>query len=167
MRLLPILILGLFLPLLSCRSHPETPNNGEAFSRPRADWRQYYFGVLRTGPEFAKAKGKDGKAIQDGHQAHVLESIQSGELILAGAFEAAKKKGEATEGEDFGSPLRGILIFSTYDLGDVDAWAAADPALEQGVFKLQLFTWVGPKGLTFKGRDELIQELIQGSGSDK
>jgi uncharacterized protein YciI len=164
MRSLSSFLFVLALFLTSCASGPETPNNGEAFARPQADWRQYYFGLLRTGPDFAKAKGEEGKAIQEGHRKHVLESIQAGELILAGAFQAAKRPADADakpREENLGSKVRGILIFTTYDLGDVDAWAAEDPALKAGVFKLQVLTWVGPKGLTFQGREAMIQEIMQ------
>lgn len=153
MRPLSVLLLALSVSLASCASHRDTPNNGEAFSRPKADWREYYFGLLRTGPDFAKAKGEGGKAIQDGHQAHVLAGIQSGDLILAGAFEAVKQDPAL----EMGPKVRGVLIFSTYDLADVDAWVAEDPALKAGVFKLQIYTWVGPKGLTFEGRHTLVQ----------
>ncbi len=159
MRSVPLLLLALCLPLLSCATRSDTPNNGEAYARPKAQWREYYFGLLRTGPDFAKAKAEGGKAIQDGHRTHVAEGIQSGALIMAGAFESVSGKETPVPGPK----VRGVLIFSTYDLGDVNEWVAEDPALEAGVFKLEIFTLVAPRGLTFKGREALIQEIIQDS----
>ena len=71
-------------------------------------------------------------SVWDGHLAHLAALHDSGELVAAGPVQDAT--------------LRGICIL-TVDAERARELAAADPAVEAGVFTPQVIPWRVPKGV--------------------
>ena len=104
---------------------------------PQFDMETYQLGLLRKGPNSGTGTKEEGEKIQAGHMANIGKMAQAGKLIAAGPM--------MDDGD-----LRGIFLFKAASVDEAKALAAEDPAIKAGRLKLELFTWMGPKGIGVK-----------------
>ncbi|MDQ3009216.1 MAG: YciI family protein [Acidobacteriota bacterium] len=104
---------------------------------PKFDMEPYQLGLLRKGPNHGTGPKEEGEKIQAGHMANIGKMAQAGKLIAAGPM--------MDDGE-----LRGIFLFKAASLDEAKTLAAEDPAIKAGRLKLDLYTWMGPKGIGTK-----------------
>jgi uncharacterized protein YciI len=93
-----------------------------------------YLGLLwrpADAPAFAKEKLEE---IQKGHMANIERMAASKDLAIAGPME-----------DD--TALRGIFVFRTTDPDRIRELVAADPAVQAGRLRLELFGWYVPRGV--------------------
>ena len=108
---------------------------------PQFDLEPYQLGLLRKGPNSGTGTKEEAEKIQAGHMANIGKMAQAGKLIAAGPM--------MDDGD-----LRGIFLFKAASLDEAKALAAEDPAIKAGRLKLDLFTWMGPKGIGAKLNEE-------------
>ncbi|MEP7338829.1 MAG: DinB family protein [Acidobacteriota bacterium] len=108
---------------------------------PQFDLETYQLGLLRKGPNHGSGTKEEAEKIQAGHMANIGKMAQAGKLIAAGPM-----------GDD--GDLRGIFLFKVASLDEAKALAAEDPAIKAGRLKLELFNWMGPKGIGAKLNEE-------------
>ncbi len=119
---------------------PQTPKADQS-KPPQFDLETYQLGLLRKGPNSGTGTKEEAEKIQAGHMANIGKMAQAGKLIAAGPM--------ADDGD-----LRGIFLFKAASLEEARALAAEDPAIKAGRLKLDLFTWMGPKGIGAKLNEE-------------
>lgn len=127
---------------------PPTTERAQQQQGPRADHSKppqfeletYQLGLLRRGPNSGTGTKEEAEKIQAGHMANIGKMAQLGKLIAAGPM--------MDDGD-----LRGIFLFRT-SREEAQAFAAEDPAIKAGRLKLELYTWMGPKGIGAKLNEE-------------
>ena len=92
-----------------------------------------WLGLLVRPADAPAFPGAELQEIQKGHMANIEHMAATGDLVIAGPM--------AEDG-----PLRGILVFRTESEARVRELVAADPALQKGRLKLELYGWRVPKG---------------------
>ena len=101
-----------------------------------APWKtaKYQFGFLMSGSNARPMSDDEASKIQTAHRAHLRKLSEAGTLKGAGPV--------STPGDP-----RGILIYGMETLEEARALAEADPAVRAGVFKAELYSWLGPAGI--------------------
>ncbi|MBS1791911.1 MAG: hypothetical protein JST85_29665 [Acidobacteria bacterium] len=107
---------------------------------PQFDLDTYQLGFLRKGPNSGKGTKEEAEKIQEGHMANIGKMAQAGKLIAAGPM--------MDDGD-----LRGIFVFKA-TMDEAKALAAEDPAIKAGRLRMELFTWMAPKGIGAKLNEE-------------
>lgn len=100
---------------------------------PTFDLEQYQFGILRKGPAWTAESSPEVQTIQAGHMENIRRMASTGKLVAAGPL------------MDNGD-LRGIFIFKA-TAEEATRLASEDPAIKSGRMVLNLFAWMGPKGI--------------------
>jgi len=108
---------------------------------PQFDLESYQLGLLRKGPTSGTGTREEAEKIQAGHMANIGKMAQTGKLVAAGPM--------MDDGD-----LRGIFLFKAASLDEARAMAAEDPAIKAGRLKMDLFAWMGPKGIGAKLNEE-------------
>lgn len=93
----------------------------------------YVMALLKTGDSKAKDSAHAAELMQ-AHLANISRLAKNDLLVLAGPF---------MEGDS----LRGIYIFDTKSLDSARKWTATDPAIQYGIFKMELIKWYGSAAL--------------------
>lgn len=101
---------------------------------PQFDLDSYQFGFLRKGPNSGTGTKEEAEKIQAGHMANINKMAAMSKLMAAGPM-----------GDN--GDLRGIFLFKTASLDEAKALAAEDPAIKAGRLRMDIFTWMGPKGI--------------------
>ncbi|MFN7054324.1 YciI family protein [Hyphomonas sp.] len=97
--------------------------------------RPYVLVLLMTGPMDAEIRDPETRgAIFAGHFANMQRLSDEGHLILAGPLGGENGR-------------RGLFLFNTADVEEARSWAATDPAVEAGIFTLEVSTWYGSASL--------------------
>ncbi|MFZ0391405.1 MAG: YciI family protein [Calditrichia bacterium] len=94
----------------------------------------YIVGLLFRGDTFKNDPAVDQDELLEAHVRHLNRMEEKGFLVGAGPI------------TDDGN-LRGILIFRMDSVEQARQLAAADPALQAGALKMELFPWWGPAGI--------------------
>ena len=121
-------------------SEPAPPQKAETkpapdqSKMPPFDLDTYQFGLLRKGPNHGTGTKEEADKIQTGHMANINKMAAMGKLMAAGPM-----------GDN--GDLRGIFLFKTASLDEAKALAAEDPAIKAGRLRMDIFTWMGPKGI--------------------
>lgn len=100
---------------------------------PQFDLEEYQFGLLKRGPKAGTGSKEEAERIQEGHMANIRKMAEMGKLLAAGPM-------------DDNGDLRGIFVFRA-TRAEAQALTAEDPAVKAGRLKLELFSWMGPKGI--------------------
>jgi len=90
---------------------------------------RYAFVVLRSGPESAKKTPEERKTVQAGHMANINRLAEEGVLLVAGPFGLPNPD----------PTRRGIFIFDVSDLERARTLTSTDPAVQAGVFAMDLY----------------------------
>ncbi|HZS09563.1 MAG TPA: SUMF1/EgtB/PvdO family nonheme iron enzyme [Blastocatellia bacterium] len=122
----------------------QTPAVSQPQVTPQFDLDHYQFVLLRRGPNWAAERTPETERIQEGHMAHIHRMAEAGKLLAAGPM-----------GDD--GELRGIFIFRAASIDEVNALAAADPAVKAGRLKIEALSWSGPKGIGAKYAERIRQ----------
>ena len=133
-------ILCSLVVLVACLTAPamaETASSPAAQPAPAHRMKQYFFVLLRSGPDRSQSKEQAAK-IQEGHMAHIRATAQSGKLQIAGPF------------DDENGDWRGILIYDVATLADARALCDADPAVKAGRLVCDIHGWWAQQGATLK-----------------
>ena len=109
----------------------------QAAPAPAHHMKQYFFVLLRRGPDHSQSKAEAEK-IQEGHMAHIRATAESGQLQIAGPF------------DDEDGDWRGILIYDVKTLDEAKALCAADPAVKAGRLVCDIRGWWAQQGATLK-----------------
>jgi len=104
---------------------------------PAHHMKQYFFVLLRRGPDHSQSKAEAEK-IQQGHMAHIRATAASGKLQIAGPF------------DDENGEWRGILIYDVKTLDEARALCDADPAVKAGRLVCDIRGWWAEQGATLK-----------------
>ncbi len=112
--------------LLLCLAHPAVAQND--------DMRMYVMGFLKKGAHWSNEKTPESQALQNEHLMHLDSMAKTGKLVGAGPIVS---KGD----------LRGLLIFATDSVSEVQELAMNDPAVKAGQLALELHPWYAPKGI--------------------
>lgn len=107
---------------------------------PQFDLDTYQLGFLRKGPNSGTGTKEEVEKIQEGHMANIGKMAQSGKLVAAGPM------------MDNGD-LRGLFLFKA-TMEEAKAMAAEDPAIKAGRLRMDIFTWMAPKGIGVKLNEE-------------
>ena len=92
--------------------------------------RQYVLAYLKTGG----VQSENAAELQQAHMANIVRMAEAGQLVLAGPFLD-------------GGEVRGLYIFDTPSVDSARAWTATDPAVQAGVFDMELHPWYGSAAL--------------------
>jgi len=133
-------ILCSLVVLVACLTAPamaETASSPAAQAAPAHRMKQYFFVLLRRGPDHSQTKAEAEK-IQEGHMAHIRATAESGQLQIAGPF------------DDEDGDWRGILIYDVKTLGEAKALCDADPAVKAGRLVCDIRGWWAQQGATLK-----------------
>lgn len=96
--------------------------------------KSYIFVILRTGPN--KTTDKDSlNAYFAGHMANIQKLAAEGKLIVAGPF--GKNDNQ----------FRGLFILNTTSNEEARQMLDGDPAVKEGIFIADLYTWWGSAAL--------------------
>ena len=116
-----------------------TPAAAQTASSPEPvhHMKQYFFVLLRRGPDHSQSKAEAEK-IQQGHMAHIRATAASGKLQIAGPF------------DDENGEWRGILIYDVKTLDEARALCDADPAVKAGRLVCDIRGWWAEQGATLK-----------------
>ncbi len=109
--------------------------------------RQYVLAYLKTG----SVRSENAAELQQAHMANIERMAEAGQLVLAGPFLD-------------GGAVRGIYIFDTPSVDSARAWTATDPAVQAGVFDMELHPWYGSAALL--AVNELHNQLADRSITD-
>lgn len=96
--------------------------------------KMYTFVLLTSGDRQPEDQALVAAAFA-GHMANIDRLAKEGKLVLAGPF-----------GPN-GDSMRGLFIFDSGDLGQVQTWLADDPAVTEGLLKATLYPWYGSAAL--------------------
>ena len=91
--------------------------------------KQYVIAFLKTGPNPSK-DSTERMEMQKAHMTNINKMAEAGVLVLAGPF---------IDGGD----LRGIYLFDVKTIEEAEQWTSTDPAVQAGVFKMELHKWYG------------------------
>lgn len=95
--------------------------------------KKYVMAFLKRGPN-QNLNADSSQALQMAHLENIGRMAEEGKLVLAGPF--------------FGDQdLRGIYIFNVGTVEEAEALSNSDPAIQAGVFKLELMEWYGSAAL--------------------
>jgi uncharacterized protein YciI len=94
--------------------------------------RGYAIALLRSGAE-GGAEPEDLAALQAAHLRHLFGLKASGDVLLAGPLPDHPE-------------IRGLMIFATSDRDVVERLLAADPLVERGLLRPEVFTFFGMPG---------------------
>lgn len=106
--------------------------------------RQYVLAYLKTG----SARSENAAELQQAHMANIERMAAAGQLVLAGPLLD-------------GGEVRGLYIFDTPSVDSARAWTATDPAVQAGVFDMELHPWYGSAALL--AVNELHEQLADQS----
>jgi len=96
--------------------------------------KSYIFVILRTGPN--KTTDKDSlNAYFAGHMANIQKLAAEGKMIVAGPF--GKNENQ----------FRGLFILNTTNNEEARKMLDGDPAVKEGIFIADLYTWWGSAAL--------------------
>ncbi|HOI32439.1 MAG TPA: YciI family protein [Bacteroidales bacterium] len=103
----------------------------------------FTFVMLRTGSVV-----ENNKQIRDslfaGHMANMGVMAEAGKLVLAGPFNSKNK-----------DQFRGIFIINSTDTTEVRTLLKADPAINYGLLKADLYPWYGSAALKMLNENHL------------
>jgi uncharacterized protein len=94
----------------------------------------YYLGLLRRGPMWTAEETPEVERLQAAHLANIRSMHEVGKLMIAGPL------------LDNGD-LRGVYIFRVGSLGEAQALAESDPAVQAGRLIFELHPWMIPMGI--------------------
>jgi uncharacterized protein YciI len=94
---------------------------------------QFTLVLLVTNAAAPKLDGETAARVQDAHLAQLADLHAAGVLLAAGPL------------SDPDGRLRGVLILNL-DRDEAEALVARDPAVEAGVFAVEVFPWRVPAG---------------------
>jgi uncharacterized protein YciI len=115
----------------------QTSSESAVQSKPAQRMKQYFFVLLRRGPDYSQSKAEAEK-IQEGHMAHIRATAESGQLQIAGPF------------DDENGDWRGILIYDVKTFDEAKALCEADPAVKAGRLVCDIHGWWAQQGATLK-----------------
>lgn len=95
--------------------------------------RQYVMAFLKTGPN-PSADSTEAMEIQRAHLDNINRMAEEGDLIVAGPF--------MDNGE-----IRGIYVFDVQTVEEARKLTETDPAIQAGVFEMELHPWYGSAAL--------------------
>ena len=107
--------------------------------------RTYHIGLLKRGPSWTRERSPEVIQVTQGHRKNIDDMLASGKLALAGPVIAGPDQAE--------DALTGIFIFDVPTKEEAVRLAESDPAVIAGRFTVEIFTWYGPKGITYEGRE--------------
>jgi len=142
-----LLPLALFVTLIACQndssqshSPAEIDTNGydsllaDSLGADKWGMKPYVMAFLKTG----STKGIDSTEaarLQRAHLDNITRLADEGKIVLAGPFYG--KKGD----------LRGIFVFNSNDTSEVRELVNSDPAVQAGVFRIELVPWYSSASL--------------------
>lgn len=95
--------------------------------------KKYVMAFLKRGPN-QSLDTESSQVLQMAHLENIGRMAEEGKLVLAGPF--------------FGDQdLRGIYIFNVETIEEAEALSNSDPAMQAGVFELELMEWYGSAAL--------------------
>jgi len=113
--------------------HPGVPTDE---GQPPPEWamRTYVLVLIHRG-SYKPATDEERDRLFHQHLASNARLHKEGKLLLAGPM------------RDDGD-LRGIFVFDSDSVEEVARWCEGDPAIEAGVFRLDIHPWYSAKGIT-------------------
>jgi uncharacterized protein YciI len=109
--------------------------------------KNYVLGIIKTGPNDGKIKGKEREEIFAGHMANIQRLADQGKLAVAGPFGKNDKA------------FRGLFLFNVDKVEEAKQLAARDPAIKAGVFVIDLIPWYGSAALMMT--NEIHQKITK------
>jgi len=116
---LAVLAIGttLILSMAGCRSEP-----------PADERESYVMAFLVTGKSSAEKSPEERKTVQAAHMANIGKLADEKKLVIAGPF------GHPSPDDS----MRGIFVFDTAEVAQAREWTETDPAVQAGVFGMEL-----------------------------
>ncbi len=109
--------------------------------------KKYVFAFLYRG-ENRSADSARAMELQMKHLENIKRMAEEGKLVMAGPF--------------FGNQdMRGIYIFNVASIEEAEALTNTDPAIQEGVLRMELMEWYGAAALV--GLSELNQKVTKKS----
>jgi uncharacterized protein YciI len=99
--------------------------------------KQYYFCMLKSGPNADKIDSVSLAKLQAAHLAHLGELYKKGKACIIGPM-----------GDD--AEWRGIIILNVASLKEAEELVAADPTVKAGRITFEIHPWWGVKGAALK-----------------
>ena len=112
--------------------------------------KKYVFAFLYKGPNRDQDSARTAE-LQRAHLQNIMKMAEEGKLVLAGPFL-----------DD--SDLRGIYVFNVETLSEAEALTNTDPAIQEGILRMELKEWYGSAALM--GLNEIHQTLAKQSVAD-
>ena len=136
---LVLLLLSVIGGVLYAETQKDSPvYDAELAKRLGADeygMKSYVLVIIKTGPNDGNVQGKKREEIFAGHMANIQRLAEEGKLAIAGPF------GKNDKG------FRGLFIFNVDNVEEAKQLAATDPAIQAGVFVIDLVPWYGSAAL--------------------
>jgi uncharacterized protein YciI len=139
MKVITLIFCAITLSLASVVS----AQSDSAAAKPKFQMMQYQMVLISKGQTVHDSA--TSKKLGQGHMANIEKMAKMGKLVLAGPF---GDKGE----------LRGIFIMDVATKEEAERLCQDDPAIAAGALKIEIKPWWGPKGLTYFGKEQLLNE---------
>ena len=91
----------------------------------------YVLAMLQTADTTARPQD-ELKAVFDGHMKNIERLAEEGKLLVAGPFYGIDK---------VPGSWRGLFVLNTADTTEARIWVQSDPAVQAGVFRVELAPW--------------------------
>jgi uncharacterized protein YciI len=91
----------------------------------------YVLAMLQTADTTARPP-EELKAVFDGHMKNIERLAEQGQLLVAGPFYGIDK---------VPGSWRGLFVLNTTDTSEARSWVQSDPAVQAGVFRVELAPW--------------------------
>ena len=91
----------------------------------------YVLAMLQTADTTARPQ-EELKGVFDGHMKNIERLAEEGKLLVAGPFYGIEK---------VPGSWRGLFVLNTADTSEARSWVQPDPAVQAGVFRVELAPW--------------------------
>lgn len=135
----------------ACARPPAAPPPAAAPAAKPFEMRSYFLALLRRGPAWTRERTPAVEALGRGHMANIRRLGAEGKLVIAGPFvldESAPR-----------DAIVGIFVFDVPTREEALALVRTDPAIAAGHFSAAVLEWLGPRGLTFDGREAELEKI--------
>jgi len=122
-------------------------SKAELYGADQYGMRPYVIAFLKTGPNPPK-DSIHAVELQTAHMNNIGRLAEEGKLVIAGPF-YGKDKGD----------YRGIYIFDTSSIDSAMTYTKSDPAIQYGLFVMELKQWYGSAAL--KAVNGIHQEIAE------
>ena len=117
------------------------------------DFDHFAVALLSVGPQAASLGEEEASRLRDAHLSHLAELHEAGHLLAAGPLAF----------DDPDESLCGLSIL-TVGVDEARRLKEADPAVQAGMFTVQVLPWMVPRGAVSYARTRFARSTAEAAG---